>query len=203
MSPPVREIDRSLNGLNDRLAKLGWPEGDDGNGNGHGNNNNDNNKIKEWKGKPVIRVHEWEEIAGLAEVWTKTEEIQRAVAQHANPQVRDDYMMLGRLPDWAEKELEEIKHEIRPEALDSFPDNLVFSVFGPLYSYSHPQQVEPDINTFNQWKQDYTELLEKTGMLDNGERITWYVNGQTVVCSENRAIVNGLYFTADNSNYKF
>lgn len=189
----MRNLDQSkdLSKLDSKLARL-WPEP----GNGHGNNIN-NRKIKEWKGLPVISRDEWQEIAGLAEIYRRTEEIQRMVAEHPNPEISDGYKFLGTLPDWAIKELEEIKHEIRPEAMDCFPDDVVFTVFGPR------QYLCPKSEQFSKWKEDYAELLDKTGVLDNGESMEWLLHGQTIVCSENRAIVNGLYFTADNSNYKF
>jgi hypothetical protein len=144
-------------------------------------------------------MDKWLEISGLAEIYRRTEEIRISVAEHPNPEIRDGYKFLGTLPDWALKALEEIKHEIRSEALNCFPDGLVFGVFGPR-SLRLCLQAQTE---FSQWKEDYTQLLEKTGMLDDSEPTEWSIGGQTVVCSENRAIVSGLYFTADNSNYKF
>jgi hypothetical protein len=108
-----KEIDKFLNDVNNKIDRL-YPEPGNGHGKGLG--------ITHWRDKPVIPADKWKEISGLEEIETREKEIEIEI--RSNPETEESRRFLGEYPDWAWDQLQKIKYELSPEALNYFPDEL-------------------------------------------------------------------------------
>ena len=146
MNPQQKDREKSVHNLFERLGHL-YPIYPDGNGNGHGG-------LTHWKGKKIISEAEWKQLSGLAEMYTRYQEIQSRAAAAENAET-----LLG-YPEDVEKELDSVwkKREFRPASLAYFPDGFVSAAVSPCWSC--PQ--DPDL--FHAWISDYIELLKLMGV---------------------------------------
>jgi hypothetical protein len=115
-----------------------------------------------WKGRPIISNEYWEHLSGVDEILAKIQRIE------SRPEVIESLKINMDFPEEVSKELDSIKREIDPTALDYFPSDIITVVFNP--SYSCPKA--PDL--YKLWVSDYRELLTAKGYRSHEYDGSWW-----------------------------